>query len=285
MSAGGQINEKKSPAAASPHFIPTDWSVTIMDKQRNSRVSVLLSVLVTALFASDCSAGDTAGLDPQSRETPYQFLLFWKQSDVATSQAKQTLDAFAAKRDGQLVVSDIRVGDPARQDIVKQYGVSRAPMPLVLAVAPNGAVTKAIMHPIDDKKLTEAIVSPASADCLKGMQDGKIVFICVHTQRAKPEEGALDGVYEFAADDNYREATKIVRVDSSDPLEGNFLKQLKIDPRTNSPVTVMVAPSGGMLGKYVGATTKAEFVKTLTASKSSCCPGGKCGPGGGSPKK
>jgi hypothetical protein len=259
--------------------------MTIMYERKTSLLLALLGVLATALFASDCLAGGKAGLDPTSRETRYHFLLFWKQADVATSQARQTLDAFAAKREKQLVVFDIRVSDPDRQDLVKKYGVSRAPMPLVLAVAPNGAVTKAIMHPIDDKKLTAAIVSPASADCLKGMQDGKIVFVCVHRQRTKTAEGALDGVYEFAADDNYREATQIVRVDPSDPQEGKFLKQLKIDPQTSSPVTVMVAPSGGMLGKYVGPTTKAEFVKTLTASKSTCCPGGKCGPDGCCPKK
>jgi hypothetical protein len=256
-----------------------------MNKRNISMATILFSVLMTALLASDCSAKNTAGLDPPSRETRYHFLLFWKQSDVATSQAKQTLDAFAAQRDGQLVVSDIRVGDPAQKNLVKKYGVSRAPMPLILAVAPNGAVTTAIMHPIDDKKLAEAIVSSASADCLKGMQDGKIVFVCVNRQRTKAEQSAFEGVYQFAADDNYSKATQIVRVDPSDPQEGAFMKQLKIDPQTTSPVTVMVAPSGGMLGKYEGATTKAEFVKTLTASKSSCCPGGKCGPGGCCPKK
>ena len=256
-----------------------------MYERRTSLLLALLGVLATALLVSDCLAKNTTGLDPTSREARYQFLLFWKQADAATSQARQTLDAFASQQDRELIVSDIRVGDPATQDLVKQYGVSRAPMPLVLAVAPNGAVTEAIMHPIDDKKLAAAIVSPASADCLKGMQDGKIVFVCVRSKRKKTEKGVLDGVYEFAADDNYREATQIVRVDPADPQEGAFLKQLKIDPQTSSPVTVMVAPSGGMLGTYVGPTTKAEFVKTLTDSKSSCCPGGKCGPNGCCPKQ
>ena len=256
-----------------------------MVENKSSFLYALLIVLASAQLASHCLAANTADVDPTAQKTRYQFLLFWKQSDVATSQARQTLDAFASKQDGQLVVSDIRVGDPARQDIVEQYGVSRAPMPLVLAVAPNGAVTEAIMHPIDEKKLTAAIVSPASADSLKGMQEGKIVFVCVHSQHTQAEEGALAGVYEFAADDNYREATLIVNVDPADPQEDAFLKQLKIDPQTSSPVTVMVAPSGGMLGTFVGSTTKAEFVKTLTASKSTCCPGGKCGPGGCCPKK
>ncbi len=256
-----------------------------MKKQKSSVTFVLLGTLLATGFASVCSAGNVADLDPQARETPYQFLLFWKQPNAATSQAKQALDAFAAHREGQLIISDIRVSDPAQRDLVKKYGVSRAPMPLVLAVAPNGAVTTAIMHPIDEKKLAEAIVSSASADCLKGIQDGKIVFVCVNRQRTKAEQSAFEGVYQFVADDNYSKATQIVRVDPSDPQEGAFLKQLKIDPQTTSPVTVMVAPSGGMLGKYEGPTTKAEFVKTLTASKSSCCPGGKCGPGGCCPKK
>ncbi|QDS98220.1 hypothetical protein [Adhaeretor mobilis] len=255
-----------------------------MGKRSTSLGFLSLGILATAMLASDCLAVNTADLDPTSSETRYQFLLFWKQADAATSQARQTLDAFAAKRVGQLIVSDIRVGDPAAQKLVKHYGVSRAPMPLVLTVAPNGAVTEAIMHPLDDKKLAAAIVSPASADCLKGMQDGKIVFVCVHRQGTSPKDGAFEGVQQFAADKNYRKVTQLVHVDPVDPKEGTLLKQLKIDPQTCSPTTVMVAPSGATLGKFVGSTTKAEFVKTLTALKSACCPGGTCGPNGCCPK-
>ena len=129
-----------------------------MKKQKSLVVFVPLIALLVSGFTGECFAANTTAPDSQSPDSRYHFLLFWKLQDAATLQAKKSLDAFASQRDGQLIVSDIRVGDSASQDLVKKYGVSRAPMPLILAVAPNGAVTSAIMHPIDDKKLAEAIV-------------------------------------------------------------------------------------------------------------------------------
>ncbi len=251
-----------------------------MKKQALLAAVVLMGVFLTAVFCSECFAEDTASLDSQPTETRYHFVLFWKHQDTATDLARQNLKTFAAQGQRELIVSDVRVGDPARQDLVNKYGVSRAPMPLVLAIAPNGAVTEAIMSPIDGTKLTKAIVSPGAADCLKGVQDRKIVFVCVRDEQIDAGEMALEGVRQFATDDNYREATRIVQIAPTDTQEVEFLQQLKIDPGTTSPVTVMVAPSGGMLGKYAGATKKAEFVQALSASQSGCCPGGKCEAGG-----
>ncbi len=256
-----------------------------MKKQALLAAPVLMGVILTAVSYNACFAEDTAKLDSKPPETRYHFVLFWKHQDTATELARQNLNTFAAQRQRALIVSDVRVGDPARQDLVKQYGVSRAPMPLVLAIAPNGAVTEAIMSPVDDKKLSKAIVSPGAADCLKGVQDRKIVFVCVRDEQIDAGGIALEGVRQFVADDNYREATRIVQIAPTDAQEVEFLQQLKIDPGTTSPVTVMVAPSGGMLGKYVGSTNKAEFVQALSASQSGCCPGGKCGAGGCCPAK
>ena len=35
----------------------------------------------------------------------------------------------------------MNVGDPAEKALVEKFGVSRSPLPLTLAVAPNGAIT------------------------------------------------------------------------------------------------------------------------------------------------
>ena len=48
-----------------------------------------------------------------------------------------------------------------------KFGVSRAPMPLVLALAPNGAITKGFPIKFDEKQLREGFVSPCTAKCLK----------------------------------------------------------------------------------------------------------------------
>src|SRR5208283_2699955 len=57
--------------------------------------------------------------------------------------------------------------------------LSRAPMPLVLAVAPNGAVTGAIPLKLTEAQVGQAFVSPIAAQCLKAVQSRKLVLLCV----------------------------------------------------------------------------------------------------------
>ena len=74
---------------------------------------------------------------------------------------------------------EIQVADPAEGPIVARYDVSRAPMPLVLAIAPNGAITKGLPTQFDEDQLRQAFVSPCTAECMKALQAHKLVLLCV----------------------------------------------------------------------------------------------------------
>ena len=70
----------------------------------------------------------------------------------------------------------VQITDPNEKPVVDKFGVSRAPMPLVLALAPNGAITKGFPIKFDEKQLREGFVSPCTAKCLKALQDRKLVL-------------------------------------------------------------------------------------------------------------
>ena len=57
-----------------------------------------------------------------------------------------------------------------REAIVDKYGVSRSPMPLVLAIAPCGAITKGFTKTFDEDQLRTAFVSPCTAECMKALK-------------------------------------------------------------------------------------------------------------------
>ena len=50
---------------------------------------------------------------------------------------------------------------------------------MTVAVAPNGAMTKLTPGSISDEQIEQSFVTPAMAHCMKSMQDGRLVFICV----------------------------------------------------------------------------------------------------------
>jgi hypothetical protein len=159
-------------------------------------------------------------------------------------------------------------------------------MPLVLAVAPCGAITKAFTKAFDENQLRAAFVSPCTQRCLKALQDRKLVLACVVDQPVSQAQAAIPkGVEEFKADAKFGSATEVVLVNARDRSEAAFLKDFQVSQQSAMPVVVFLAPPGAMIGKFDGTTTKQEFIAKLAAAQSNPCAGGKCGPGGCCPKK
>jgi hypothetical protein len=218
-----------------------------------------------------------AALDAAARGGQYLFVLFWKEDDDATRAVRQTLTDAVARRGGRSLVVAVRVTDPAEKPVVDRYGVSRSPMPLVLAVAPNGAVTGAFAVKLTERDIARAFVSPAQAGCMKAVQARKLALLCVLP--GADASAVPAGVREFQVDARFGPATELVTLRAGDAAEAGFLSALRIDPGTQVPVTALLAPPGRLLGAFAGPVSKQQLVEKVTAPQG-CCPGGKCGPGG-----
>ena len=75
----------------------------------------------------------------------------------------------------------------------------------------------------------------------------------------------------------YAKNTKVVVLNLGDAAETAFLKSLQVDPKTVTPVTVLMAPPAAVIGSYADEVTKDELVAKLKAAQSGCCgPGCSC---------
>jgi hypothetical protein len=226
-----------------------------------------------------------AAVDASSRNGKYLFIFFWKENDNQSQAMLGVLETAMKKWSGSADSVSISIADLNEKPIVDKYGVSRAPMPLVLAIAPNGAVTKALPVKFDEKQLAEGFVSPATAKCLKCMQDRKLALLCIQNRKTQFSQAAWNGVIDFKADKRFAKATEVITVDPEDKAETTLLEALKVDPRTPKAVTVVLAPPGQPVATFVGLVTKDQIVSKITSAKSGPCAGGKCGPGGCCPPK
>ena len=158
-------------------------------------VAILICTLsVAAAMAQDrVAAAKTsqaqAAIDRAVAANKYVFLFFWKDKGPQTDRVLGVFQPAAAKMADKADVVSVQISDPAEKKIVAQYDVSRAPMPMVLAVAPCGAITKAFTKKFDEKELHTAFVSPATQSCLKALQNRKMVFVCLVDQ-ANPQDKA-----------------------------------------------------------------------------------------------
>jgi hypothetical protein len=215
----------------------------------------------------------------------YLFMFFSKTADDQTEAMRKVFDKAMTKVASRAQWIAVDVNDPSEKAIVAKFELTRAPMPLVLAMAPNGAITGGFPTKFEEQQLLSAFATPVTERVMKHVQGGKLVFVCIQNGKTKSNDAALQGVRDFQADARFASATEIVMLDPTDPAEASFLADLKIDPKTEEAMTVFLAPPGAAIAEYKGATDKAELAATLEKASSGSCPGGSCGPGGCGPKK
>ncbi len=218
----------------------------------------------------------TAAIERAAKAGKYLFVFFRRDDGEQTRKMRGVLDAALKKLADRAESVVIDVSGPSEKGIVKRFGVDRAPMPLILVLAPNGAVTGGFPVRFEEKRLTDAFVGPSTAKILKALQGGKLVFVCVQNARTRSNGPAMRGVKDFAADARYAKNTEIVTLDPTDAAEAKFLGQIEIDPKIKQATTVLLAPPGTIVGKFKGATDKGKLVAALKAC------GAGCGPSGGS---
>lgn len=250
----------------------------------DARWSSIPAARAAQAAAPATSRGLTA-LDAAARSGKYLFVFFWKADDEQTRTMYGVFQSAMAKWADSTDSIGIRITDPREKAMADKFGVRRAPMPLVVAIAPNGAITKGFPIKFDENQLQTAFVSPCAAKCLKALQDRKLVLLCVQNQRTEFTQAAIGAAQSFKADRRYAQATEIVTLNPDDPAEARLLDELQVNPRTPEAVTVLLAPPGQPVAKFAGAVTKDEIVAKVASAQSGCCPGGKCGPGGCGPSK
>jgi hypothetical protein len=220
------------------------------------------------------SGAGMAALRDASSDDKYTFAFFYKDEDDRTNEMRQVFETAMEKVADRAEHVILNASDPSEKDIVKKYGVDRSPMPLVLAVAPNGALTRGLPRGFDEKKLLSCFVSPCMEECLKAVQKTRLVAVCIQNESTQFNTEAMQGVQEFMADPRFANITDLVRLDPSNPDEATTCKRFGIDPKTDQAITLLLAPPGRVVGRFKGATNKDHLIAGLTSAKS-----GGCGPG------
>jgi len=221
-----------------------------------------------------------AAIEHAAKAGKYLFIFFYRDVTGETGAMRKVFHAAMAKASDRAEGVEANVADPSEEALVRKFNVSRAPMPLVLVLAPNGAVTGGFPTEFDEEKLLGAFVSPGMAQCLKGLQQRKLVFVCVQNQATKSNEAAMRGVRDFEADPQYKGATEVVTLDPAKSEDAKLLGQLRVAPDIQEAVTVLLAPPGAVLGTFQGATSKSQIVAMLNKANMACGSGG-CGPSSG----
>lgn len=212
----------------------------------------------------------------------YLFIYFYDGKSPETLSRQEELSAGARQLGREVDLAVVDITDPGDVSFARKQNVARAPMPMVLAFAPTGAVTGAFSEDLTPDTLRTAFVSPATELSLAHLQLNHLVLVCVQSTSTRWNEEAMRGVSEFVADERFAGAADVVMLDPSNPAEGEFLATLGVDPATPDAVTIVMLPPGTAVARVVGKSDKETLIKELEASMkrpgcapsagSGCCP-------------
>lgn len=249
-------------------------------------VTVTPAAVASAPASTPSESIGQAALKKAADDKKHLFLFVSESDNEETAAAKRALEAAAAKIGDKAELAFIKRDSAAEKDFIEKFQLSRAPMPIVLALAPNGAITGAYFgEKLKDPQLQDSISSESEQQCMKALQDRKLVFVCFQNAATKSNDTAMKGVNEFKADARFAQFTEVVTIDPAAAAEQPFLTKLKIDPKMTEATTAFLAPPGALVSKVSGATSKDALVAALTAASSGGCGPKGCGPSGCGPRK
>lgn len=245
-------------------------------------MSIVLVAQVVAQAPQSAQNKGLAAIDRAAKANKYLFIFFFRQDDPQTRAMADVFNnatnALTARADSVAVP----ITDPSEAGIVTKFQVSKAPMPLVLVLAPNGAVTSSFPEKFTKEQLLSAFGTPSMEKLLSSLQQGKLVVLCLQNGRTRLNTEAMNGVQAFKADQRYSAATDVLMLDPNSAAERPLLAKLGMNTPVEEATTLLMAPPGSVIGTFKGATDKNQIITTLTKAISSCAsgcqPGGQCCP-------
>jgi len=235
-----------------------------------------------APWGAGSTPGKSAAAFMEAAASRKHFFLYFYAPGKNDPKVRKIFDETIQKLGSAAQSYPVNVKDKTESTIVQYFRLDKAPLPLVLVVAPNAAVVGGFpKERINEAALMHTIASPNFQRVLRSLQEGKLVLICVaKSDPSKKGPQIPKGVLEFSKDPDYKDKVKIIAVDPNDPAESNWLPQLRIDPTVKDATTCILAPPGSLVAKLPGAIKKKDIIAVLTNPSQGRGPGGPGGPGG-----
>ncbi|QDU27322.1 hypothetical protein ETAA8_24090 [Anatilimnocola aggregata] len=242
----------------------------------SNRAALLLivaaAVAIPSASAQPAASKAQAAMSQAAQQGKYTFVLFYKQNDPATSTMNTTLQQSLAKYANVAVLTFVQVADPSEQALVAKYDVARAPMPMCVAIAPNGAMTGIFAQQLQAQHVANAIVTPTMMQVMRALQDNKLAFVTVHGSGNPVVPASLR---EFQSDPHFSARMVSLSMNAADPAEARFVAEMEVDPRTPGTHLSLLAPPGVLVGKFAANTPKATIAAAL-AEAGKCCDDPNC---------
>jgi hypothetical protein len=228
---------------------------------------ILLSLCILPAVAGATTLRD---LSKAAEQRKIAFVLVTDPA-AAGVEAARDLARQVMKHVERSVLIELDRSEPANADLVAQYRLAGAPLPVILVVGRNGVLGGGLIAAAATPELLMAQVpSPKKSEVMAALQTGKAVFLQA-SRKSMGDQIQLAGTCATACRQMAGKAV-LIPVDMDDPAEAGFLGQMKIDLAATAPVTIVINPQGQITATYNGVFEAANLVEASAKRVGGCCP-------------
>ncbi|NQU67097.1 MAG: hypothetical protein HQ510_04055 [Candidatus Marinimicrobia bacterium] len=235
----------------------------------NRIVKVFIAVLVMTIHLNGAVTDE---LNTAMEDGNSVFLLVTEPNASGVNHARDIIATAMNQVDGSVLIEmDRTVKQNAA--LIAKYRVGTAPVPLILVIDENGTVAGGnIAAKLTAEKLHEMVPTPKKSEVLKAIQAGNSVFLTISRDSMVDNTIAKNNC--FAACQQLKGKSIIVQLDIDDRKEQLFLQQLKVDPTSVEPVTVVFNSKGKVTETFKDIVDVGALVQAATKVSGGCCPKG-----------
>ncbi|MBF0226692.1 MAG: hypothetical protein HQK76_14660 [Desulfobacterales bacterium] len=222
--------------------------------------------------ADTISAKDA--INAASKNNKYLALLCYDSQNSLYKEMQATLNKFNEESKEKIQVYELLTSDTKEAEIVEMYRINNAPLPLLLVMAPNGAITGGFPQKVMTEQLSKSIVSESISKIIKAMQSEKVVLVLLQNSKTNYNEESSQAARDFSNDERLKEMVEMFNIDPNTPDNKDFIAQCRLKPDIKESTIVMIIPPGRIAGVYPGKITKDKLLSALAtcSAGSGCCP-------------
>ncbi|MDZ7742174.1 MAG: hypothetical protein U5Q03_10580 [Bacteroidota bacterium] len=200
-------------------------------------------------------------------------------NDAAKTDEAISIAEGAKKIYTNAVIVEMNRDNPDNAQLVKEWRLSGAPLPLILVVSSNGMLSGGqVLNRATAENIASMVPSPKLEQIYAAIANKKNAIVAFTKKSFSDREEVLKECNEAIS--TLGNEAVLIEVDMNNKKETAFMKQLRINPETaKASVTLVINKQGQVAGT---STTIPDAEKLVAAAKtpvkSGCGPG--CGPAG-----
>lgn len=205
------------------------------------------------------------------------FIFFHDGPEMASSEHATKFKEIMKDRSDKSISIFVDRKNPEEEKLIKKFQIEKVPMPLILALAPNEAITGGFpAFMVSEKLIDECFAGITEQTVIGLLQKGKLVLLMIYNDSTPDKEAIVAGVSELKNDQNVGSITETVSLDPKSEAEKSFLNKLKLNADEKDFQTVMLIPPGSVVGTFKGKVSAAQLMSALQAATQRGC-GPSCG--------